>query len=524
MNRRSLLVGAAAAAVAAEVSSTATAASAAPPPKRKKRVVVIGAGLAGLAAAHEIQKVNRSVEIVLLEARPRVGGRVLTIRRDQLTGEPFDEGQYVEVGAHRIPETHDRTLGYVDELGLSPSVVEFSHAMGGGASGQQKYVLKGTSFFFDGVAWPSFLNLSAAERAKSVFQQSLEYEFKYVTGPRPPKGSNSLGHPAVPLYKPANWPYGDGIRSTLDQWNALTLAEFHTQNGASDDWRRLYMADNGTEVLRLAALAWLAQSALDFDWGTTYYLDGGLDQIPGRLATSVQGGGASILLEHKVTSLVRTLTGIDVNYRDALGTARTLVADEVVCTAPFPVLRTKVDLSAAGIAADKMFWINSLGMTPAARVALQVKDRFWRDEGIEGLKLAGTDTPMERVWHSTNTQPGNRGILQVYLQGQNALDAPVAGTLPWVRDGLSPLIFPQIADSSQGWNGKGVAKLWHQDEWAGGAWAAPKPNEMLQGFHTWGRAEGRVHFAGEHTSLYAGWMQGAIESGQRAAAEVAAAL
>lgn len=46
----------------------------------------------------------------------------------------------------------------------------------------------------------------------------------------------------------------------------------------------------------------------------------------------------------------------------------------------------------------------------------------------------------------------------------------------------------------------------------------------MRGFAVWGRAEGRIHFAGEHTSLYSGWMQGALESAQRAAAEAGAAL
>jgi hypothetical protein len=194
VGRRALLVGSAAAAAAVTAGSAAAAAPTTTKPKRRKRVVVIGAGLAGLAATHEIQKVNRSVEIVILEARPRVGGRVLTVRRDQVTGQPFDEGQYVEVGAHRIPETHDRTLGYVEELGLSSRVVEFSHALGGSSSGRQKFVLKNNPFFFEGV-WPQFLELTDAERTKSVFQQSLEYEFKYVTGPRPPKGFNSGSTP-----------------------------------------------------------------------------------------------------------------------------------------------------------------------------------------------------------------------------------------------------------------------------------------------------------------------------------------
>jgi monoamine oxidase len=111
---------------------------------RRKRVVVLGAGLAGLSAAYELQKTNPGVEIVLLEARDRVGGRVLTVRTHQNAGKiPFADGQYVEAGAHRIPETHDRTLGYVRALGLGGKVVEFSTALGNGQDGQMLHVLKG---------------------------------------------------------------------------------------------------------------------------------------------------------------------------------------------------------------------------------------------------------------------------------------------------------------------------------------------------------------------------------------------
>jgi monoamine oxidase len=161
-------------------------------------------------------------------------------------------------------------------------------------------------------------------------------------------------------------------------------------------------------------------------------------------------------------------------------------------------------------------------MTSAARISLQMNHRFWRDEGIEGLKLAATDTAAERVWHSTNTHAGQSGIVQAYLQADNALAASAQrNKLRWVRDEIAALTFPLVRDE---WNGRGVAKLWHEDEWAGGAWLSPKPHQFLPGFHTWGRAEGRIQFAGEHTSLYTGWMQGGIESGQRAACEVAAAL
>jgi monoamine oxidase len=78
-------------------------------PERRK-VVIIGAGLAGLVAAYELTRLN--FEVTVLEAQPRVGGRVLTFRRFD------DENIYGEAGAARISREHDLTLKYVNEFGL----------------------------------------------------------------------------------------------------------------------------------------------------------------------------------------------------------------------------------------------------------------------------------------------------------------------------------------------------------------------------------------------------------------------
>jgi monoamine oxidase len=75
-----------------------------------KRVVIVGAGMAGLVAAWELARAGH--EPVVLEARGRVGGRVLTLR------EPFTDGLYAEAGAMRIPRTHDLTLAYCERFGL----------------------------------------------------------------------------------------------------------------------------------------------------------------------------------------------------------------------------------------------------------------------------------------------------------------------------------------------------------------------------------------------------------------------
>jgi len=77
---------------------------------RAKKIVILGAGLAGLAAAEELSKAGHTV--IVLEARNRPGGRVYTLR------EPFTDGVYSEAGAGRIPGTHALTLQYVQRFNL----------------------------------------------------------------------------------------------------------------------------------------------------------------------------------------------------------------------------------------------------------------------------------------------------------------------------------------------------------------------------------------------------------------------
>src|SRR6476620_8601141 len=78
-------------------------------PGARQRVVVIGAGIAGLVAAHELKRQGH--DVIVLEAQNRVGGRVMTCR-------DFAPGLYAEFGAMRIPRSHDLTLKYCAQFGL----------------------------------------------------------------------------------------------------------------------------------------------------------------------------------------------------------------------------------------------------------------------------------------------------------------------------------------------------------------------------------------------------------------------
>ena len=91
------------------------------PGPRAGRVIVVGAGLAGLAAAHELTRAG--VEVTVLEARDRPGGRVHTLR------EPFSDGLYAEEGAVFLPDNHELTMGYCREFGL-PLVPVHARAAG----------------------------------------------------------------------------------------------------------------------------------------------------------------------------------------------------------------------------------------------------------------------------------------------------------------------------------------------------------------------------------------------------------
>jgi monoamine oxidase len=76
-----------------------------------KEVIIVGAGMSGLVAGYELTRAGH--DVIILEARNRVGGRVLTLR------EPFSDGHFAEAGAARIPPDHDLTLGYADHFGLT---------------------------------------------------------------------------------------------------------------------------------------------------------------------------------------------------------------------------------------------------------------------------------------------------------------------------------------------------------------------------------------------------------------------
>jgi monoamine oxidase len=191
--------------------------------------------------------------------------------------------------------------------------------------------------------------------------------------------------------------------------------------------------------------------------------------------------------------------------------------DRLVCAVPFSVLKS-VRVSPR-FSRQKQLAIEQLEYTSVARVYLQTRKRFWLDEGLSGN--ASTDLPVMLVSERSINQPGTRGIMESYMAGPQARRVTAMRNGERIRTTLEgmKLIYPNLPNYFEG----GAAKCWDEDEWARGAYAWFRPGQMSALLPHIARAEGRIHFAGEHASTSPGWMQGALESGNRVAREISEA-
>lgn len=349
------------------------AAAAAPrvPQLGGKRVVVLGAGLAGLAAAWNLQK--NGYDVTVVEAQDTPGGRVKTLR------EPFTNGCYAEAGAVRIYNNHRWTQKYIRLMGLESKLRAYDDD-----KGAHLWYLQGKRFVTPTAGdWP-LPGLSAREKA-NPFAMVEEY-----WGP----GFRAVGDPMSPHYPNAE------ARAV----DAFSMYDFFKQRGASDAWVAVLAAQEG-DFRGLSALAVTALEGAPNDGPhtSTSGLFGGNDQLPKALAAAL---GNAVKYRTEVRKIAHDDDGVTVTVRDASG-QHEIAADHCVCTLPFPVLR-KVEIARA-FSAEKMNAIEEYGLCSIARVSLQTRTRFWRDDplgALGGLNMIGTDTAAGRIWNTSWLQPG----------------------------------------------------------------------------------------------------------------------
>jgi len=448
---------------------------------KPKKVVVIGAGVAGLAAAYELTEAGHDVTV--LEARGRAGGRVETMR------EKFSDGLYAEAGAMNVYDTHDWTLKYVKLFGLTlaPSAPS--------ALASVVYLRGRRLISKQGQTLDYPLGLTAEE--KKLGRRGM-WE-KYVL-----PGAKEVGD-----YDAPGWP-----NDALLKYDRMTFTEYLRARGASADAATLLglgaLGAFGDGAGTVSALVLLREIAHRSRLKQNYYIRGGTDLLPRAFAAKLS---ERIRYGAPVVGMEQDSDGVRVAYLHA-GARESLAAERVVCTVPFSVLR-RIKVS-PDFTREKRRAVEEMPYTSVARAYLQTSSKFWLEEGLTGT--ATTDLSNMLVFDGAPGQTPRRGIIEAYFAG------PQARRLTAMREGervLSTLalmekVHPRVRREFE----VGATKCWDEDEWARGAYAWYRPGQMASLLPHVARAEGRIHFAGEHASSTFGWMQGAIESGNRAAREV----
>lgn len=450
-----------------------------------ERVVVVGAGLAGLAAAYDLMEAG--VDVVVAEQAERPGGRIKTVR------DVFDDGAWVDVGGQTSGPGYANFFYFATlfELEMEPQSV---------FRGRPEILLDlegtlytGSELRTDASRWP--VALRAEERAAAPLRLLSQYL-------RPVAEQIGEVHRV--------------LEPEFARYDEMSLAGFLEEAGASPAALRLIehtVNYNSLEtVSALSALRDAVRSlfnaggqALNVKNGNQSMIDAFAERLGERLRT-----GCSL------QAVNRKEAGVELQF-ETQGSRELWEADAVVLALPFTALR-KVRFEPE-LPAKRRAIVDSLPYTQVAQTYVQTTSRFWSDE--DNVLAVYSDGPLERLFNASSRMQGNRGLLVNWVNGDGTsairdMDAEQQADFA-------------IRELERIWPGsrRRVEKIYAHDwgkSYAEGAYAHYAPGQLTRYAREIPEPIGPLHFAGEHTELVAPGMEGALTSGRRAAREVIESL
>jgi monoamine oxidase len=457
-----------------------------------KKVVIIGAGMAGLVAASLLKEAGHKVE--LLEADDRVGGRIYTVRS------PFSEGLYFEAGAMRIPSTHYLVWEYIRKFGLP------------------------TQPFINSTPC-DWIYVNGIKIRRWMYEQNPDL-LGYPVAP------DEIGSTAEALLDLAIQPIITLINaySERELWKFIREMEKYSfgtflrrhpfgtslSPGAIEKIKVL-MDFQGLSELSLLDIVRTNIPLLDPGVGF-YEIVGGNDRLPLMFLDQLKD---HIQFHQKMTRIVSQGNEVTIHSTNTVTLESSeITGDFAIVAIPFSTLRLVEVEPHWAFSHNKWKAIRELHYVPATKIGIEFNNRFWEKEGLCGGHTV-TDLPSRLTYYPSQGigSPGPAVVLGSYTLEDDTLawdSQTEEDRLKYVLKNLAAIHGNVVYDEFV----SGISVSWRQKPYIAGDFSILKPEQETQLPPHISTPEGRVHFAGEHTSLYRAWIQGAIESGIRAAYEV----
>lgn len=473
INRRSVLAGSAALAALATLPRVLRG-------QDRSQVLVLGAGLAGLQAALLLQ--DAGMEVRVIEGSQRVGGRVLSQR--EVPGNPESGGTSFSPGYARLMSacaSHG-----VETIDLTPIASYFM---------QRDLYLGGKRI--DGAGW--------ASHPRNPFPEPLKKipPFQYLgaaIGPRNPLATDDawLAAENAALDMPLDaWLKSQG-------WNdAMIRMAYDIDPGWGDS------AQDVSTLMVLGALRF-AQTQRELARGKPMFLTarGGNQAIPEAMANALKN---PVEFGRKVVAIEAGRSGVEVRCADG----KKYVADHAICSFPATTLR-KLKITPA-LPPVQARAINEIGAQHITMMHVVPRSRFWEQEGATpGMASDGLINMV--IAERKSADPEVVTSLTVWLKGRNALQTDKLDRK--AAEAAVIAEFEKLRPAARGQLEIIAHHSWQRDEFALGDWAVWHPGQITAFSSEIGKAHGQLHFCGEHTAVSNRGMEGAMESGERAALEV----
>jgi len=453
------------------------------------RVVVIGAGLAGLTCAYRLKR--SGIIATVYEANTRLGGRCWTRRGD------FAQGQIAEHGGELIDQGHRTIRQLAQELGLP-----LDNLLAAEPNGSTIFT------YFDGVAY-SYRD--AVRDLKRIWQplhrDLIEAGYPTLYNSYTARGAQ-LDQMSVTDW--INQTVPGGLGSPLGQ---LLEVAYTIEYGAECD------VQSALNLIYLLGYNSPGQFTVFGQSNEKYHVRGGNDQIVSRLASLL---GSQIVTGQALVALRRNPDGTYTLTFQISDQFTDVTADHVVLALPFSILKNSVDLKQAEFSELKMIAIQELAMGSNSKLNVQFDSRPWVALRCNGETYS--DRGYQATWDVTRAQPESAGILVDYTGGQVA-DNFATGTPEEHAAEFLAQIEPVLPGLSSHWNGLATVDWWKGNPYTLGSYSYWQVGQYTGFAGVEREPQGNVHFCGEHTSIDAqGYLEGAVETGERAADEIISAL